>query len=484
MKTFSFIKPVFLRIIALFLIMPATACSDEPPVTEQYDDLALRRKMYGDRTVRVYVFMKSICFGTFILTLFALMGGKLSAQEHDADHEARRTDTKTIGEEELYDKILGYWNGQLVGNYMGFPFENIYDEQPIPIFIDRYYNVFDRDSLDLQMNVNDRRSFVHIMADALGGAWSDDDTDIEFVMLHGLEKYGLDLTYEQVALLRDTHINRFIWAANANVNRLIREGHIPPATGSKELNNFWFGLTSQLVNEIWGVVYPGMTGKAAQWSAWGARITNDDWATHPAIFYGAMYSAAFFEKDVRKLIETGMGVLPPDSPFLEGIRDVIRWESENQDWRDCRKLIHEKYFEEVNGFRIPYPIMGSTVNGLNAVMALLYGKGDFILTVGIAVTTGYDCDNQAATLGGLLGVINGGSSIPDHLTKKLASRRDWELPFNDTYINYSRDGLPAYNKISDIVSRIAAQAEKAILANGGEVKNVDGRKVYYVKSEK
>ncbi len=390
---------------------------------------------------------------------------------------------KVISEEELYNKALGYWNGQLVGNYLGFPFENLYDEEPIPVFIDRYYNLFDRDSLALRMNADDRRAYVHIMADAFGGAWSDDDTDIEFVMLHGLEEYGLQITYEQVAALRDKHISRFIWAANVHANRLIKEGHRPPATGSRALNASWYCLTSQLTNELWGVVYPGMVNKAAHWAEWGARITNDDWATHPTKFYGALYSAAFFEKDIRKLIETGMSVLPDDSPFLGGIRDVIRWQAENEDWRLCRKLIHEKYYREISGFEIPYPIMGSIVNGLNAVMALLYGNGDFVRTVGIAVTTGYDCDNQAATVGGLLGVVHGGNNIPDRLTKSLPPGDDWDQPFNDTYINYSRDGLPAFNKISEIASRLVQLSEKAIVSNGGEVKMKDGRKIFYVKSD-
>ena len=390
---------------------------------------------------------------------------------------------QSISEDELYDKILGYWNGQLVGNYLGFPFENLYDTEPIPVFIDRYFNVFDTDSLDLKMNVNDRRAYVHIMADALGGAWSDDDTDIEFVMLHGLEKFGLELTYEHAAQLRSEHIRRFIWAANANARRLMLEGHKPPATGSKELNPFWWGLTSQLTNELWGVVYPGMTKKAVHWAEWGAKVTNDDWATHPTKFYGALYSAAFFEKDIRKLIDIGMQHLPKDSPFRQGIQDVLKWSAENPDWRECRKLIHNKYFREINGFVIPYPMMGSIVNGLCGVMSLIYGEGDFTKTVGIAVTAGYDCDNQAATIGGLLGVIHGGSKIPENLTTKIASRAEWDKPFNDTYINYSRDGLPSYNKISDIVARIAAQTEKAVTVNGGEVKVVNGKKTFYIKTD-
>src|SRR5690606_40328205 len=130
--------------------------------------------------------------------------------------------------------------------------------------------------------------------------------------------------------LRNDHINRFIWAANANAKRLLGEGYKPPATGSKELNPFWWGLTSQLTNEIWGVIYPGMTKKAAKWSEWGARVKNDDWATHPTKFYGALYSAAFFEKDINKLIEIGMREIPEDSPYIAGIKDDNKWSTEHE----------------------------------------------------------------------------------------------------------------------------------------------------------
>src|SRR5690554_5489932 len=140
---------------------------------------------------------------------------------------------RTITKAELRDKLYGYWVGQLADNYIGFPFENLYEEEPIPVFIDRYYDHRDADTLGIKMNTDDRRGYIRIMADALGGAWSDDDTDIEFVMLHGLEKYGLDLTYEQVAELRTSHINRFIWASNARVKELLEQGYMPPEIQTK-----------------------------------------------------------------------------------------------------------------------------------------------------------------------------------------------------------------------------------------------------------
>ncbi len=62
-----------------------------------------------------------------LLLLGCLMTAQVNAQT-----------VKSISEDVLYDKILGYWNGQLVGNYLGFPFENLYDLEPIPVFVDRY----------------------------------------------------------------------------------------------------------------------------------------------------------------------------------------------------------------------------------------------------------------------------------------------------------------------------------------------------------
>lgn len=390
---------------------------------------------------------------------------------------------RKISEEDLRDKIHGYWIGQLAGNYVGFPFENLYTEKPIPILIDRYFNFKDADSLDLMMNLDDRRAYTNILADAMGGAWSDDDTDIEFVTLHAVEKYGLDLTYEEITEMWKKHINRFIWSANRKARDLMEEGYVPPATGNKANNEYWYRITSQLVNENWGVFYPGMLQKAAAWSAWGAHMTTDDWATHPDIVYGIMYSAAFFEKDMHKLLNLAMNQLPDESPYKQGMEDVIQWHKEHEDWRETRQLIHDKYYKEVDGFTIPFPVGGAVINGLSGIMALLYGEGDFTKTVAIATSAGYDCDNQAATCGGLIGVMQGAQHIPDKFTLELPSRGKWEKPFNNQYINYSRDGLPNFNEISDIVDRFLFVSEKAILENGGKKTITAGKTIYEINTD-
>lgn len=407
---------------------------------------------------------------TTVVFLGCCLGSSLNAQE-----------TRTISEVELKDKIHAYWLGQLVGNYMGFPFENVYRDRPIPILIDRYYTVKDLGEYDLEMNDDDRRAYGHIMADAMGGAWSDDDTDIEFVTLHAVEKYGLDITYLEMTEMWKAHINRFIWAANRKARDLMDTGLVPPETGKKENNPYWYRITSQLVNEIWSVFYPGMVDLANKRAEWGARIMCDDWAVHATIAYATMYSAAFFEKDVNVLVAMAAEALPDSSPYRRGLIEVIRWYNDNDDWRETRRLIHENYYDYVDDFKVPDPFVSSVVNGLSGVMAILYGQGDFLKTVAIATSAGYDCDNQAATCGGLLGVINGTSGIPEGLLLELPSRNPWNKPFNNTYVNYSRDNLPNYTLITDIVDRILEITKSAILDNGGRRFEKEGRAYYEIQ---
>lgn len=388
--------------------------------------------------------------------------------------------TIEISASDFRAKVEGYWYGQLVGNYMGFPFELVYNSSAIPRDIDRYYNAGDLDSLDLNMQENDRRAYIHIMADALGGAWSDDDTDIEFVTLHAVEKYGLDINYEEITEMWKNHINRFIWVSNQKARELMDEGLIPPATGSKENNPYWNQIDPQLVNEIWSIFYPAMISQARDRAEWGAKITNDDYGTHATEAYAVMYSAAFFESNTDTLVQMAIDSLPDNSPYKEGMIDVVDWYNTYSDWRDTREKIHNKYYNFQNYGN--WQPLSSVTNGLCGIMAILYGEGDFLKTTSIAVSAGYDCDNQAATCAGLMGVINGVDVIPEELLLNVPSRNAWTEPFNDQYINYSRDGLPNYTSISSIIDRIIAISEEAIVENGGEIVGEQSSKYYIINT--
>jgi hypothetical protein len=152
--------------------------------------------------------------------------------------------------------------------------------------------------------------------------------------------------------------------------------------------------------------------------------------------------------------------VPNEGPFAEGMRDVVKWHKKYDDWRDTRKKIHDKYYRYKKGsYEAPVSVVSSLNNGLCGIMAILYGEGDFMKTVGIAVSAGYDCDNQAATCAGLIGVLQGSKCIPDDLVEE----------FNNQYVCFTRDNLPVVTPISNIVERIAKIAKTAIMENGGRV---------------
>jgi len=179
--------------------------------------------------------------------------------------------------------------------------------------------------------------------------------------------------------------------------------------------------------------------------------------------------------------------VPNQGPYAEGLRDVVVWHKQFDNWRDTRRRIHDKYYRYDNGtYQAPVSYVSSLPNGLCGIMALLYGNGDYMKTVSIATSAGYDCDNQAATCGGLLGVLNGFSGIGDaatSMTLNMPSRRAWKKPFNDLYVNTTRDGLPIRTPISEIVNRIAAIAKIAILEHGGRMEMRDGQPTYIVNCD-
>lgn len=424
---------------------------------------------------------------------FALLGYGTLGQRYSGQNTLRGSGTEVsskrwISEAALKDKLEGFWVGQLVGNFMGLPFEFVYMNETMALQPERYFDEQSAREAGLRCN-NDSRGSIPARLDELQGAYTDDDTDIEFVTLHTVGEHGLDLSYSQIAAAWQKyvhiHVNggEALWFANRRARELMDEGVLPPATGSREQNEFWWTIDPQLVNEIWSAFYPGMLESAVARAEWGARITSSSWGTHPTRFYAALYSAAFFESRVETLYDLAMRFIPSTSPFLRGLRHVRELHaSDPQDWRSAWWKIREAYlhFPEncgavPNGNEWSDCYVSALINGLLGALALLYGNGDFKKTIGIAIASGFDCDNQAATLAGLLGVLHGGSSIPRDLTHEIRGN-NWSKPFNDRYVNERRPPLPRNNTNSGILAHILSAARAAILESGGaEVGNGGSR---------
>jgi len=347
------------------------------------------------------------------------------------------------------DKVYASWLGQCIGNMYGLSHEWQYMDEPRT----KPISGWDEKILNRIRETN--------------GGFSDDDTDIEYVDLFCMEKYGPEPTYENLAEFWKRCINHHIWVANRAARDLMKKGYLPPLTGRRGINPDCFQIDPQLVCEIWAVTVPGMLKYAAAKADWAAKVTNDEYGTHPTIWYNTMYAAAFFETDVNKLCRLGYEHLPAGSIFRTAIDDVRKWKAiHGNDWVAVRKKIKEKYLD---GKGLPENIQKSQVsallNGSLGVLALLYGEGDFEKTMNQACMAGYDADNQCATLAGLVAIMHGSKSIPRKYTHVLDN---WTEPLNDFYKNYTRDNLPD-GRLTDIAKRTAKLGKQLVQKHGGRV---------------
>ena len=199
-----------------------------------------------------------------------------------------------ISKSEYYNKVYASWLGQIIGNIYGLPHECQYVDEPRPEIFGKMS--YEKNQLQLMKEVN--------------GSFSDDDTDIEYMYLLQMEKHGIEPSYYQLAEAWQYHVRERVWLANRAAIGAMKIGLTPPLTGAKNRNPHWFQIDPQLVNEIWALTSPGMIDYACEKSAWAAKITNDDWGIEPTIHYAAMYSSAFFEKDIKELISIELDNTP------------------------------------------------------------------------------------------------------------------------------------------------------------------------------
>lgn len=367
---------------------------------------------------------------------------------------------RTISVKTLHDKIAAAWIGQMIGNIYGLPHENKYVAEPGP----------EKWPYGYTKNLDKLKKY--------NGAFSDDDTDVEYMYVLQMEKSGPEPTY---ASLRDAwmyHIRDRVWLANRGALGLMHFGYTPPFTGSKTLNPHWYQIDPQLINEVWAFTAPGMVNYAAAKSDWVARITSDDWGMEPTVHYGAMFAAAFFEKDIRKLINIGLSSLPASGRYTATVKKMIAlYEKYPSDWKAARQEMARAYYTEEPD--MTRTIWNANLNGACAILALLYGQGDFQRTLDLACAMGFDADNQAATLGGLLGVINGMKGLPANLYLPVTG---WTEPFNDNYINITRYDLPDA-KISSIIDKTVKAALDLVLLKGGSLAGKPGNQTLTINTE-
>src|SRR6476620_1820966 len=331
----------------------------------------------------------------------------------------------------LEDKIRGGMLAQVIGNLNGLPHEFKY--------------------------INEPGHVEHFTPSLPKGAFTDDDTDIEWVYLRAISKSGDNfLPNTDIAALWKRHINRRIFAANRFARDLMDLGIEPPWTGNVTLNPWSdFNISGQFICESFGLMSPAMPQTAARIGVHYTHVAIDGEPAQATQLFTTMIATAFVETDMEKILDAGIKAVDPKCKIADVVTTVRKLCRDNPgDWKKTRLAMKERWqtqggiVRERNGYEL---------NTGCVVAALIYGQNDFIETLRTSFNLGWDADCDGATAATIVGVLKG---------RRWMNAQHWNI--KDFYRNTSRDDMPSDETLTGLENLCIESARITIKKNGGE----------------
>lgn len=287
---------------------------------------------------------------------------------------------------EYLDKVKACWTGKNIGGTMGAPYERKTEMQDIQGFITKKGEPMPNDDLDLQLcwlcAVEDR-GIKNITPQLLGEYW------IDYIPPYWNE-YGI---------------------GKAN----LAMGMLPPYSGEYK-NEKWSDSNGAFIRtEIWACLFPSLPELAVRYAYIDACVDHGlGEGTYSAMFVAAMESAAFVEKDVRKLIDIGLSYIPEDCKLAKTVKLAIELYDNHTDFAVARNKVVE-FNADLGWFQSP-------ANVSFVILGLLYGEGDFKKSMIYAIDCGDDTDCTGATIGSIMGIVGGTKAIPEDWAEYIGNR--------------------------------------------------------------
>jgi hypothetical protein len=333
----------------------------------------------------------------------------------------------------LEDKIRGGWAGQMIGVSYGAPTE-------------------------FRSNGKINEAELRWSPERVSNAIQQDDLYVEMTFAEVLDREGLDATSEQFGeMFKNSQYS--LWHANAAARRLLSQGIKAPLSGDPRYNVHANDIDFQIESDFIGLMTPGLPQEANKFCERAGRVMNWGDGLYGGMFFGGMYSAAFFETDARKVVEQGLACIPAKSEYGQLIRDLLEWSAKYpDDWKKTWQLIEDKWDKNdacPDGAFSPFNI-DAKINGGYVALGLIYGKGDFARTLEISTRSGQDSDCNPSSAAGILGVMVGYHRIPDVWKSGIPKIADTKFD----YTSYSFNG---------IVKSTMDRALQVIKRNGGQV---------------
>lgn len=426
-----------------------------------------------------------------ILIVFSFLAGAALAQEPSAKDPTSATAARLrqLTWETYLDKVQGAWMGKMIGVTFGAPWEFRYQGAPMgfditdwPLSSTRMKKYLEEAATPPDQRIPAttpeeaekyyiNQGFVEHSEKTHPsfGCPDNDDLYINMLFLYCLRRYGIDVDPVTVAHEWSAKIKR-VWHANEAGLESIKKGVMPPMSGNPKYNLHADDIDFQIEADVFGMISPGMARVSNQFGDRMGHIMNYGDGVYGGMFIAAMYTQAFFAKNVREVVEQGLKVIPPKSQYAQLIRDVIKWHDEYpHDWERTWTLLQEKWGNTDHcpeGYQKPFDI-DAKLNGGYVVIGLLYGGGDWYKTMNYATRCGQDNDCNPANAAGILGTLIGAHAIP-------VEYRD---PLHNTYWNESLANLPGAYEIDVLAEDTCLVGLRVLLANGGRVTTQSGKMV-------
>ena len=294
--------------------------------------------------------------------------------------------TIKLSESVYRDKVMGCWLGKNAGGSLGAPHEKMWGNEK---------------TFDI--------SFYTKMEE---GGLPNDDLEIQLIWLMMLEDRGLDVTCKDFAEYWMNHIGYCPDEYGCHKTNL-RKGLAPPISG-KHNNPFKDCMGCPIRSEIWACIAPGLPHVAVNY-AWHDAVCDHAGgeSVYGELFNAALESAAFVISDRDTLLDIGLSVIPEDCKTAQTICLAREQHAAGKTWLEARNAVY-KFAQHPFAQHSPINLGFQTIGWL-------YGE-DFGDSLCKAMNCGYDTDCTAATLGSILGIINGAKALPEEWIKPLGNK--------------------------------------------------------------
>ncbi len=344
------------------------------------------------------------------------------------------------------DKMKAAWIGQIAGVSWGGPTEFKYNHKIIPA-----------------------AEWKPWTSDMINHAFWQDDIYVEMTFLRTMEKYGYGVSQRRAAI-DFANSEYFLWHANSEGRRLLREGIAPPDSGNPRLNKCANDIDYQIEADYSGVIAPGLPQAAIRLGEKFGGIMNYADGLYAGQFIGALYCEAYFETNLVKVVEAALAAIPSTCRYAQMVRDMLAWYREDpNDWEKAWKKIDDTY-----GHEGPCPfqpdVIEATLNGAQVLLGVLWGHGDLDKTIEISCRGGFDSDCNPSSAAGVVFATVGYEKLPARFKEKLDCERKFD------FTDYNFPGLVAVSE---------KLAKEVVVAEGGKIeKSSDGDEVLVIPNER